>query len=205
MTCKYHIQILCSLLVLLFSTGCSITNEGVWHDIPDLNPKNALILAQDQEGPASFPPQDLVEGRGRVVQMGRRLVMLVEVLDDEEAVVDSGRVTCLYPALEPSRYDNLPCNVSSGKTPDYFFPTIAGMRQGGVRQIILPRTHMPPDSAKRYFIDAVTGNRLCEMPVDREVKLRISVNEVRRPKIVIMTSYSIPAMRDRRVVELWSW
>jgi hypothetical protein len=203
---KNIIPLLCSLVaLLLFAAGCSIKSEGVWYDIPDLSPREALLLAQDQEGPASFPPRDLVEGRGRVVQMGRRLVMLVEVLNDEGSVVDSGRVTCLYPALEPSRYDYLPCAVSSGKVPDYFFPTIAGMRRGGVRQVILPRTNMPPDSTKRFFIDAVSGNRLCEIPVDREVALRITVTEVRRPKIVIMTTYSVPAMRDRRVMELWSW
>ena len=203
---KNSVPVLCSLLALLFlAAGCSINSDGVWYDIPNLTPKNALILAQDQEGPASFPPRDLVEGRGRVVQMGRRLEMLVEVLGENEEVLDSGRVTCLYPPLEPSRYDNLPCNVSSGKVPDYFFPTIAGMRRGGVRQVILPRTHTPPDSTKRFFIDAVTGNRLCEIPVDREVILRITVTGVRRPKIVIMTTYSVPAMRDRRVVELWRW
>jgi len=193
------------LLVLFFTAGCSIQSEGVWCDLPDLSPRQALALAQNQEGPASFPPQDLTAGRGRVVQMGRRLTMLVEVLDDYGAVTGSGLVTCLYPALEPSQFDNIPCQVSSGETPEYFFTAIAGMRQGGVRRITLPRTHTPPNSTMRFFIDAGTGNKLCEIPTDREVALRITMISIRRPKIVILTTYSVPAMRNRKVTELWCW
>lgn len=196
--------ILLLLAVTLLVAGCGVSGVDGWGDIGDLGPREAVAFCESEEGPASFAPVELVAGKGRVVQHGRRITMRIEVLGDRDEVVRSGDLTFLYPPLDPGRLGGIPCTVASGQVPPYFFPCVAGMRVGGVRRVVLPRTSAPPDTTLRSFTDAATGAVVAEVPADRDVALRVTALAVRRPTIVVRTTYSVPAMRDRRIVELWS-
>jgi len=195
--------------VLLILTGYFVFNKlcdgSVWYDYGNLSPRMAVVLAQDEAGRASFEPEDITKGKGRVVQHGRRITLLVEVLDGAGNTASSGQMSFLYPPIDTDRHQGVPCQVQSGKVPEYFFTCIAGMRAGGVRRIILPSTSRNPDSEPRRFIDAATGQVAAELPQDQEVPLRITILKVCRPAIKLVTTYSIPAMRNRRIMELWCW
>ncbi|GEM_PF-3702455 len=183
------------------TSGCSV-DRGVWPDVPDMAPREAQLLAQDMEGPPSFPTVDVKQGKGRVAQYGRRLAMRVAVMDERGGGSGSGKVTVLWPPIERDRLPGayVPVDVNSGEAPDYFFTCLAGMREGGIREMTLPRTVSPPHQASRRFRDAVSGGQI-ELPCDREVRLRVELLRVTRPRIALLTTYSIPAMRSRRVVE----
>lgn len=196
--------ILLLLAVTLLGAGCSVSGVDGWTDIGDLSPRQAVAFSENEEGPASFGPVELAVGKGRVVQHGRRITMRIEVLGDRDEVVGRGDLTFLYPPLDPGRLGGVPCLVASGEVPPYFFPCVAGMRVGGVRRVVLPRTSAPPDTSLRRFVDAASGAVIAEVPADRDVALRVTALAVRRPTIVVRTTYSVPASRDRRVVELWS-
>ena len=181
--------------------GCSL-DRGVWPDVPNLRPGEAVALARDMDGQPSFPATDVKAGRGRVAQYGRRLVMEISRLDDRDQAAASGTISCLWPPVDRSRLPApyLSVDVASGETPDYFFTCVAGMREGGVREVTLPRTASPGDTSTRRFRDAVTGREM-PLPCDREVRLRVVMDRVTKPRIGLLTTYSIPAMRNRRVVE----
>ncbi len=187
--------------VLCLALGCSL-DRSVWPDVSDLSPGEALVLAQDMEGPPPFPPLDVRRGKGRVAQYGRRLLMEVSVLDDGGRTSDRLAITVLWPPVDRDRLPDgyIQVMVSSGEVPEYFFTCIAGMREGGIRDITLPRTVTPPNTAARCFRDATTGRRM-DLPGDRQVRLRVELVKVTKPRIVLLTTYSLPAMRNRRVVE----
>ena len=196
-------------VIILILTGIFVYNKlcdgSIWYDHGNLSPREALGLAQDEAGRASFEPEDITKGKGRVVQHGRRITLLVEVLDGAGNTASSGQMSFLYPPIDTDRHQGIPCQVQSGKIPEYFFTCIAGMRAGGVRRIILPSTSRDPDSEPRRFIDAATGQVAAELPQDQEVPLRITILKVCRPAIKLVTTYSVPAMRERRIMELWCW
>jgi len=177
-------------------------DRSVWPDIPDLRPKEAATLAQDMEGLPSFPSVDLRQGKGQVAQYGRRLAMAIALLDEHDQPQKQETITCLWPPVDRKRLPSpyIPVDVASGETPDCFFTCVAGMREGGVRVVTLPRTASPGDTSIRRFRDAITDRRI-EMPCAREVRLRIELLKVTKPRIVMLTTYSIPAMRNRRVIE----
>lgn len=181
--------------------GCSI-DRGIWPDVPDLRPSEAVILAQDLEGPPSFPPSDIRQGKGRVAQYGRRLLMEIAVLGGGGEASGTGAITVLWPPVErdrlPDRY--IQVQVASGEVPDYFFTCVAGMREGGIRSVKLPATMPAGDTMSRRFRDADTGAEI-RLSSDRAVGLRVRMVKVTKPRIVLLTTYSIPAMRNRRVVE----
>jgi hypothetical protein len=183
------------------SMGCSV-DRGVWPNVPELRPKEAEVMAQDMEGPPSFPTLDIRQGKGRVAQYGRRLMMKVTVLDEAGQPAENGEMAVLWPPVNNDRLPDpyIQVMVPSGEAPEYFFTCVAGMRAGGIRELTLPRTVAPPDTATRSFRDASTGRRI-ELPSDRAVRLRVELLEVTKPRIVLLTTYSIPAMRNRRVVE----
>jgi hypothetical protein len=193
------------LVSLVIFAGCSVAEVEGWSDIGDQSPREALAMAWSEEGNAAFEPVDLARGTGRVAQYGRRMTIRVEVLDGRDSATASANVTFLYPPLDPQRYGAISCAVNSGQVPEYFFPSLAGMRVGGVRRVVLPRTRVPPDTSTRYFRDAISGAAALELPGDRAVDLRVTLLAVRRPWIRVLTTYSNPAMRNRRIVELWNW
>jgi hypothetical protein len=186
---------------LIALAGCSL-DGSIWPDIPDLRPEEAATLAQDLEGPPSFPTVDVRQGKGRVAQYGRRLTMDIALLDEHGQPQQKETITCLWPPVDRNRLPSpyIPIEVASGETPDYFFICVAGMREGGIRVVTLPRTASPGDTVTRRFRDAATDRRI-EMPRDREVRLRIELLKVTKPRIVMLTTYSIPAMKNRKVVE----
>lgn len=159
-------------------------------------------MACDLEGPPSFPTLDIRLGKGRVAQYGRRLLMEVSVLDEGGRLEDKETIAVLWPPVDRDRLPDrfIPVMVPSGVAPQYFFTCVAGMREGGIRELTLPRTVAPPDTATRSFRDATTGRQI-DLPSDREVRLRVELLKVSKPKIVLLTTYSIPALRNRRVVE----
>lgn len=188
-------------LTFLALAGCSL-DRGVWPDVPNLRPREAMAMAQDIEGQPSFPVTELKTGDGRVAQYGRRLVMDITQLDERDQAKASGTMSCLWPPVDRSRLPApyITVDVASGEAPEYFFTCVAGMREGGVREVTLPRTASPGDASTRRFRDAATGREI-ELPCDREVRLRVELLRVAKPRIVMLTTYSIPAMRNRRVVE----
>jgi hypothetical protein len=195
-----------ALLALVISVaGCSVAEVEGWSDIGNQSPREALAMAWSEEGNAAIEPAELARGTGRVAQYGRRMTIRVEVLDGRDSATASANVTFLYPPLDPQRYGAVRCMVNNGEVPEYFFPCIAGMRVGGIRRVVLPRTRVPPDTTTRFFRDAMTGTTVLELPQDRSVDLRVTLLAVRRPWIRVLTTYSIPVMRDRKIVELWNW
>lgn len=128
--------------------------------------------------------------------------MEVSVLDEGGEPSETGMMTVLWPPVDRGRLPGsyIPVDVNSGEVPEYFFTCVAGMREGGIRSVKLPATMPAGDTTTRRFKDADAGAEI-RLPSDRAIGLRVRMMKVTKPRIALLTTYSIPAMRNRRVVE----
>ena len=187
-------------LFLLFQAACVLQGgDEVFRDVPNLTPKEAVIVACDTEGPPSFPVEDVKVGRGRVAQNGRKMTVRVTASGEGGRVGQTAEVAFVYPPLDRDRWGYAVMNLSTGEVPEYFFTTIAGMRVGGVRRVRLPRVTTLPDAELRRFVDAKTGATL-EIPSKLDVPLEVELLSVCKPRFYFQHSSG-----GKRVVQLGCW
>jgi hypothetical protein len=188
---------LLSLLLLLLAACVPQTGDDVYVNVENQNPKGAEILSCEDEGPPSFPAEDVEEGSGRVAQYGRKMKVRILAPGEDGRPGQTAEVTFLYPPLDKNRWGWAAMRVNTGEVPQYFVTAIAGMRVGGTRRIKLPRIRTDADAEPRRFVDAVSGAAL-EIPSNRDVPLEVTLLSVCKPKIVVLHSSA-----DRKIVELW--
>ena len=185
------------VLVAVFAVGCrSECGSSVYPDYPEMDLRSATATTQGEVGPP-LPYEQVEDGSGRVVVYGRKITLRASFSDSAGRSLGAREVTVLFPRFDRERFGHAGYGIDSGEMPVYFEPMLAGMRVGTKRRFTMPVHTRPEPWALRGIGEAdplaITGNE----PVTTESEVR----SVCKPKICMVTTWSIPSSRNQRVVE----
>jgi hypothetical protein len=183
--------------VLVLCPGCYFScGDNVWPSHGEVSEREATNIVQAEVGP-SLPFTEVVVGQGRVVVLGRKLTLRANLATEGGAYLGSAPITVLFPEFEGERHGLYGHGLDSGDMPVYFGPVLAGMRVGGTRRFVMPRSMGGP-----WRLRSIDQEQAVEVASDVPVRVDLEVVDLCRPRICISTTFSIPASRERRAVEL---
>ncbi len=178
------------------ATACSY-DCSVYPDVPEQDLRRSTALLQSEVGPP-LPFLELARGSGRPVAYGRKIGLRIGAKAEDGAPLAETEALILLPRAEPAGGSMF--GLDSGEVPDELPPVLAGMQVGGRRRFVLPARPGASSSREPRHLRGIGGGTI-DLPSDRAVILEVEVVSVCRPKICVMTTYSIPASRDRRMIE----
>lgn len=181
---------------LALAAACSY-DCSVYPDVPEQDLRRSTASLQAEVGPP-LPFLELARGNGRPVSYGRKVGLRVVATADDGAPLASTELLVLIPRAEPA--GGAMYGLDSGEVPDELPPVLAGMQVGGRRRFVLPARPGAHATGEPRRLRGIGGVEV-GLPSDRDVTLEIEVVSVCRPRICVMTTYSIPASRDRRMIE----
>jgi hypothetical protein len=183
---------------VLLGASCSLEcGREVYPDLPDSKPRSAIAMTQAEVGPA-LPFTEVVAGQGRIAMYGRKLGLRATFRERDGTSLGSGTGLVLFPKAEAA--GGAMYGLESGEMPVYFGPVLAGMRVGGTRRFEMPASSGA--SPEPWCFRGIGRTVDLAVPSGRPVVVELEVVSVCKPKICVQTTWSIPAMRNRRMVEL---
>jgi hypothetical protein len=182
---------------LALAAACSY-DCSAYPDVPESNLRSSTAMLQSEVGPP-LAYLELARGDGRPVTYGRKIGLRVAATSEDGAPLAAGEVLFLLPRAEPA--GGAAYGLDSGEVPDELPPVLAGMQVGGRRRFVLPARRSGGTAPEPWRLRGIGASAAIEIPRDGAAILEVEVLSVCRPRICVMTTYSIPASRDRRMVE----
>lgn len=201
---KKHLYFI-SVLGLLVLNGCSSDCNAF-----DYPPDHSVTL--DAKTIEKYTIEDLSQGTGRMAQDGRRMEIQVEIKDEQNNVLTQSVMNYEYPAAE-SYYNGPQVHglPYPGNYPIGMAKAIMGMKEGGVRRFTLNEwkpihgyagtNKAFQEKATRYLNSAHPSAQIMESNKKGPMYFEVKLLKVCRPVYCLQTTFSIPASRDKKVIE----
>jgi hypothetical protein len=187
-------SLVAGLALLPGVSGCTSSDSNCCPG-RDLSSEQALHVSQATWGQVPF--EDLRIGNGRVAQPSRQLTVQVQANDATGSQLGSGRITFFAGPLDffkDYQYDG-------GIVPDEFMAGLMGMQAGGERRFTIPKSSCREPGANCLFYSIGTNSAVLQYPKDAAVTFTVDLESVCRPRIDLVTEYSIPISKHTHAVE----
>lgn len=187
---------LCAVATLAGNACTWRCGSSVYPDVPEFDARLAVAMTHAETGPP-LPSHDVAPGRGRAAQWGRKVGLRVTFRDTRGTPLGRVEGLFLFPPIERSDFETASIDVDSGQMPAYFGPLLAGLRVGGVRRFTL----LAAPTGEPWRVRPIGATNTTEIPATQPVTTDIELLSVCKPKICLVTTWSVPAASQRRVAE----